>query len=88
MSIPITRAESGITMRAIRVMVTFMVSITIMIPSMLIIAQMKFEMLWLSDCPSVSTSLVILESISPVCTRSKYPIGMRFIFSEMSRLIL
>ena len=45
MSIPITRAESGITMRAIRVMVTFMVSITIMIPSMLIIAQMKFEML-------------------------------------------
>ena len=51
-------------------------------------AQMKFEMLCDSDCPSVSTSFVILESISPVCTLSKYPIGMRSIFSEMSRLIL
>ena len=44
-SMPITSAESGITMSAISVIVTLMVSMTMMIPSMLIIAHMKFEML-------------------------------------------
>ena len=68
---PITRAENGMTSRAIRVMVTFMVSITTTMPTMLIIAQMKLDMLWESDWPRVSTSFVIRDKISPVWTRSK-----------------
>ena len=40
--------------------------------------------LWFRLCPSVSTSLVMRERISPWVIVSKYFTGMRFIFSEIS----
>ena len=40
---------------------------------------------WLRLCPSVSTSLVMRERVSPVEFLSKKPNGMRSIFSAIAR---
>ena len=52
-------------------------------PTMVVIEVMSCVTPWLRLWPSVSTSLVMRESVSPTELRSKYPIGMRSIFSEM-----
>ena len=62
-----------------------MVSIMITTPTMVVAEVMSCVTPWLRLCPSVSTSLVMRESVSPVELRSKYPTGMRSIFSAMAR---
>ena len=51
-------------------------------------AESREPTLWLSDCPSMSTSLVMRERMSPVGTALKYDMGRRLIFAEMSARML
>ena len=62
-----------------------MVSIMITTPTMVVAEVMSCVTPWFRLWPSVSTSLVMRESVSPVELRSKYPTGMRSIFSAMAR---
>ena len=48
---------------------------------------MIIVILWFSPVPSVSTSFVIRERTSPYGRLSKYFIGIRSIFSAISRRI-
>ena len=51
-------------------------------------AESSVPTLWLSDWPSVSTSLVMRERMSPVGTVLKYDMGRRLILAEMSARML
>ena len=56
-------------MTAAPVMATFVQSMTISDPASCVTAVTSVLMLWLIDCPMVSTSLVTRESTSPVDVR-------------------
>ena len=58
------------------------------LPKNIVIAPTRLAKLWFMVCPMVSTSLVILESMSPMLVLSKYDSGSLFIFFDMSLLRL
>ena len=64
-------SDSGITSSAISVISTLMDSIMTSTPIMVVALVMSCVTPWLRLCPSVSTSLVMRESTSPVLVRSK-----------------
>ena len=78
-----SKAEMGITNKAISVMGTLMESIITSTPMMVAVEVMSWVTPWFRLWPSVSMSLVMRESTSPVLVRSKYPMGSASIFCEM-----
>ena len=64
-----------------------MVSIIYTTPMMVVTLEINVVMDWFMPCPSVSTSLVIRLSTSPTVRFSKYFMGIRLIFSLISRRI-
>ena len=83
-----TRAvDTGRITRAIRVISGLMVSIIISTPIMVVMLVIRVVTLWLRLWPMVSTSLVMRLSTSPTVRLSKYFIGIRPIFSLISRRI-
>ena len=79
--------DTGITTTAIRVITGDMVSIITTTPTRVAMEVMIIVMLWFRPVPSVSTSFVIRERTSPYGRLSKYFIGIRSIFSAISRRI-
>ena len=69
------------------VMSGLMESIIMSTPIIIVTEVISCVMLWFKLCPSVSTSFVIRESTSPTVLDSKYFMGIRLIFSEISRRI-
>ena len=68
-----------------RVIRGLMVSIMMNTPMIMVTEVMSWVMLWFRLWPMVSTSLVMRERTSPTVRDSKYFMGMRLIFSEISR---
>lgn len=83
-TIPIRPAEMGRMTMAIKVIRGLMLSIMIRTPIMVVMEVISCVMLWFRLCPSVSTSLVIRERTSPTVLLSKYFMGIRLIFSQIS----
>ena len=81
---PIKPPEIGRITSAISVIIGLIDSIIINTPIIVAIEVINWVTLWFKLCPSVSTSFVILESTSPTVLDSKYFIGIRLIFSEIS----
>ena len=79
--------DTGITTTAIRVITGDMVSIITTTPTRVAMDVIIIVMLWFRPVPSVSTSFVIRERTSPYGRLSKYFIGIRSIFSAISRRI-
>ena len=84
MTRPIRPPDMGKIASAIRVIRGLMESIITSTPMMVVRDVISVVMLWLKFCPMVSTSLVIRERISPTVRDSKYAMGIRLIFSEIS----
>ena len=80
-------SETGRISRAIRVIFGLMDSIMTSTPIMVVTLVMSWVMLWFRLWPMVSTSLVMRERTSPTVRDSKYFMGIRWIFSEISRRI-
>ena len=78
-------AESGMITRAMPVMSGEIVSIITKVPIKVASAVITVVTLWLRPVLRVSTSLVTRESTSPYGRDSKYFIGIRSIFSAISR---
>ena len=85
LTISITSAsETGMMSRATSVMSGLMKSIMATTPTTVVTPVMSCTTLCESVWPTVSTSLVMRESVSPVAVRSKYPKGMRSILRLIS----
>ena len=76
--------EIGRITSAISVINGEILSIMIRTPMSVANEVMIVVILWFSPWPSVSTSFVMRESTSPYVRLSKYFIGIRLIFSEIS----
>ena len=70
--------------KATSVMIQLMESIMTSTPTTVTAEVMAWVMPWLRLWPSVSTSLVMRERVSPVEVFSKYPKGTRSIFFAMA----
>jgi uncharacterized membrane protein len=80
-----TTIDSGMTIKAARVISQLMEIIMTNTPTTVTTEVMIWLRLWLRVWLTVSTSLVMRESTSPCVVVSKYLSGIRLIFSEMSR---
>ena len=78
-------SETGSMTSVIPVIARLIESIIATTPMSVVIDVIICVTPWFRLCPKVSTSLVMRESVSPVELRSKYPTGMRSIFSAMAR---
>ena len=76
--------DRGRIRSAMTVIRGLMLSIITSTPRMVVTEVITWVALWFRLCPSVSTSLVMRERISPCVMRSKYCMGRRSIFSEIS----
>ena len=80
----IKSAEIGRITNAINVIRGLIVSIIINTPIIVVTDVINIVTLWFRLCPNVSTSLVIRDNTSPTVRDSKYFIGIRSIFSDIS----
>ena len=78
-------SEMGRMTTVTPVMTVLIDSIITTTPTRVVTEVMSWVTDWLRLCPSVSISFVMRESTSPTVRDSKYFIGMRWIFSEISR---
>ncbi len=77
--------QRGRMSTAMSVISGLMLSIMTKTPIRVVAAVMICVTLWFKLWPSVSTSLVMRERTSPTVLDSKYFMGIRWIFSEISR---
>ena len=80
----ISPADTGSIITAIIVIRGEILIIIMNTPTSVATDVIMVVILWLSPCPSVSTSFVVLERTSPYVLLSKYFIGIRLIFSDIS----
>ena len=71
-----------------KAIIQLVINIIRRLPKNMVTAPTRLARLWFMVCPMVSTSLVILESMSPMLVLSKYDSGSLFIFFDMSLLRL
>ena len=83
----ISSRETGRISTVSPVISGLMVSIIYNTPTMVVMLEISVVMDWFMPCPRVSTSLVMRLSTSPTVRFSKYFMGIRLIFSVISRRI-